>query len=411
MAGKRKPVGWPKYMEARASMGVVRYYWNAPSWARKRSYHVKSEPLGADYAAAKSRCDDVLNPMFESWRTGGATDVDDAARRVVVGSFDWLCGCYKKSPRYTKLPARTRESYDRMLRRVADYVLNNGRRLGSLAVRSLNPAAVDLLHEKLKIGTGGKALRRTPGLAIVVCKTAWDVARRANSSIIPADNPFSKVDLGYRPKTTRAATKTELEIFVAAADGDRRASLGTAAMIAYYWLQREEDIFMRCAWSDYRPADNPDRVMIWHHKNHDERIPLPLFDVDGSELWPEMTQRLAGARRLGTLIVMRDAPDPRRKINLPWMTGGRNPMRYVQAEVRRICRAAGLPDEISFTSFRHGGHTDGAESDLTEAQMRALGGHKTTAALYRYAKETEAQRQIAGRKRRDNRTNKGNLSE
>lgn len=73
--------------------------------------------------------------------------------------------------------------------------------------------------------------------------------------------------------------------------------------------------------------------------------------------------------------------DPRKKTHLPWMTGGRNPMRYVQAEVRRICRAAGLPDSITFTSFRHGGHTDGADAGLTDAQICALGAHKSTAAL------------------------------
>jgi hypothetical protein len=48
---KRKPLGWPDYMEAKPSKGVVRYYWNAPSWARKRGCPVKSEALGADYAA------------------------------------------------------------------------------------------------------------------------------------------------------------------------------------------------------------------------------------------------------------------------------------------------------------------------------------------------------------------------
>lgn len=124
-----------------------------------------------------------------------------------------------------------------------------------------------------------------------------------------------------------------------------------------------------------------------------------------------MTARLDGIRRVGTLIVMRDAPDPRRKAHLPWMTGGKNPMRYVQAEVRRICRAAGLPDDITFTSFRHGGHTEGADSDLTDAQLRALGGHKSTAALLRYAKETDKQRQTGARKRRDARTKRGDLSE
>jgi len=86
-------------------------------------------------------------------------------------------------------------------------------------------------------------------------------------------------------------------------------------------------------------------------------------------------------------------------------------MRYVQGEVRRICRAAGLPDSITFTSFRHGGHTEGGDAGLTDAQMRALGGHKTTAALLRYAKETDTQRQIGARKRLEARTKKGNLSE
>ena len=109
--------------------------------------------------------------------------------------------------------------------------------------------------------------------------------------------------------------------------------------------------------------------------------------------------------------MMRDAPDPRKKIHLPWTTGGRNAMRYVQTEVRRICRAAGIPDAITFTSFRHGGHTDGGDAGLTDAQMRALGGHKTTAALLRYAKETDTQRQIGARKRLEARTKKGNLSE
>ena len=86
-------------------------------------------------------------------------------------------------------------------------------------------------------------------------------------------------------------------------------------------------------------------------------------------------------------------------------------MRYVQAEVRRICGIAGLPADITFTSFRHGGHTDGGDSGLSDAQLRALGGHKTQAAMLRYAKETDTQRQIGARKRLNARTKKGNLSE
>jgi hypothetical protein len=408
---KRKPAGWPDYMEAKPTSGGVRYYWNAPSWARKRGCPFKSEALGSDYAVAKARCDDRLNPNFHSWRTGGATDAE-ARAGVAVGSYDWLVTTYKASTKYTKRPAATRSSYDRALADVADYRLTDGRRFGVLSIKSINPTAVDALYEKLKVGKDGSPRMRSALLAITVSKLAWNVALRAQPTMVSALNPFKGVEIEYEAKANRSATRSELATFVAAADADGSPSLGTAAMIGFYWLQREEDIFKRFAWSDYMPPANPDHVLIWHHKNRKtEKIALPLFDDDGTPLWPEMVARLEGVSRTGTLVVMRDAPDPRKRVHMPWMTGGKNAMRYVQAEVRRICRAAALPEDLTFTSFRHGGHTDGGNADLTDAQMRALGGHKTTAALLRYAKETDTQRKAGGRKRLDARTKKGKLSE
>ena len=408
---KRKPIGWPDYMEAKPANGVVRYYWNAPTWARKRGCPITSEALGTDYGAAKVRCDTFLNPAFDSWRTSGASD-ENLQPRAVIGSFDWVTSTYRSSKKYTKLPPRTMGSYDRALNDVSGYLLTDGRRFGSLQVKSITSNAVDRLYDKLKIGKSGKLRHRSALLAMTVCKLAWAVASRVHPAVMPASNPFKGIDVEYEPKKNRSATLDELSTFVASADTDGSPSLGTAAMLAFYWLPREEDIFLRMAWSDYRPTDNPDHVLVWHQKNRkSEKIAIPLFDEDGTALWPEMVGRLETIKRTGTLIVMRDDPDPRKKVHLPWMTGGRNAMRYVQAEVRRISRAAGLPDEITFTSFRHGGHTDGSNSGLTDAQMRALGGHKTTAALLRYAKETETQRQIGARKRLNARTKKGNLSE
>jgi hypothetical protein len=406
---KRKPPGWPKYMEAKPLAGGIRYYWNAPTWARKGNCPIKSEALGIDFAAAKARCDDYLNPLFKSWLTGGDSDVK---RQAPVGVFDWLVADYKSSKKYTKRPPRTRSSYDRALEDVAGFILTDGRRFGLLSVNSIRAATVDKLYEKLKVGRDGKPRHRSALLAMTVCKTAWNVAHRNHPTIVPAANPFKGIDVEYEPKQNRAAKLAELMQFVQAADEDGSPSLGTAAMIAFYWLVREEDFFGRMAWSDYRPAEHPNSVLAWHHKNRKtEKVVVPLFDIDGTPLFPEMVARLEGLKQTGTLMVMRDDPDPRKKIYLPWTTGGRNPMRWVQAEVRRICRTAGLPDEISFTSFRHGGHTDGADSGLTDAQMRALGGHKTTAALLRYAKETETQRRDGARMRLDKRTERGNLSE
>ena len=53
------------------------------------------------------------------------------------------------------------------------------------------------------------------------------------------------MELEYHPKPTRAVTHAELLRFVKAADEEGEMSIGTAAMIAYYWLQREEDILKR----------------------------------------------------------------------------------------------------------------------------------------------------------------------
>jgi hypothetical protein len=408
---KRKPPGWPKYMLPKQTAGGISYYWNAPTWARKRGYPIKSEALGTDYGAAKAKCDDLLNPAFDSWRTGGTTD-ELSRPRALVGSVDWVFAIYRTDKKYTKRPARTRDSYERALNDVASYILKDGRRFGSLNVKSINANAVDRLYEKLRIGKDGRSRDRSALLSVTICRLAWNVAHRNHPTMVPSANPFKGVEIEYQPMQNRSATLAELKQFVDAADADGTPSLGTAAMIAFYWLVREEDIFGRFAWSDYRPAERPDYVLAWHHKNRKtEKVAVPLFDIDGTKLWPELTARLSAVSQTGTLIVMRDRPDPRKKKHLPWTTGGRNPMRYVQAEVRRICRAAGMPDEITFTSFRHGGHTDGADSGLTDAQMRALGGHKTTAALLRYAKDTEAQRRVGARKRLEKRTEGGSLSE
>ena len=93
-------------------------------------------------------------------------------------------------------------------------------------------------------------------------------------------------------------------------------------------------------------------------------------------------------------------------------TSAVNAVRHVQRIVAKIREAAGLPPEITFTSFRHGGITDAADAGLTDAQIRALSGHRTTAMISVYAKETRVQQLVGARMRLEaRRTKRGNLSE
>ena len=188
-----------------------------------------------------------------------------------------------------------------------------------------------------------------------------------------------------------------------AADEAGESSLGTAAMIAYYWLQREEDIIVRLSWSHYRPADAPDVARIFHHKTG-ELVDIPLYDEDGTVLWPELMERLDATPRYGTLIVTRDRLDRRRKVHLPWKVD------YFRHRVAAIRAAAGIAFDAKFMGLRHGGSTESGDAELTDTQIRALSGHTTAAMTTLYTKATKRQRQIGGRKRLEARTKGGNLS-
>ena len=404
---RRKPQGWPPYMTGKKMAdGRTAYYWQPPTWARKSGCLVRSEALGPDYGEAKRRCDDILNPQFRAWQKNG--DVCGHSRPL-PSTFDWLVSVYKSSPKYQCLSSGSRADYDRVLSLVSNHKLKDGRRFGELSLGSITPGAADRLHAKLLEGGMGDR-QRTAKLAMDVCRRAWKIARR-DKPTVPAANPFAQMGLSYRPKVTRAATYEELIAFVEKADALGYRSIGTAAMVAFFWLQRVEDIFLRLAWSHYRPNDALDTVHIFHHKTG-ELVDVPLHDDDGSDLWPDLVPRLDREPRVGTLMVMRDKPDRKSKLHLPWATSSSNPVRHVQRIVAKIREAAGLPPEITFTSFRHGGHTDAADAGLTDAQIRALSGHRTTAMVSLYAKATRDQRLVGARMRREaRRTNGDDLSE
>jgi hypothetical protein len=52
-------------------------------------------------------------------------------------------------------------------------------------------------------------------------------------------------------------------------------------------------------------------------------------------------------------------------------------MRSISRTVKEVIRAAGLRDELTFTSLRDGGLTEAADADLTDAQIRAQERHKS----------------------------------
>jgi hypothetical protein len=215
---------------------------------------------------------------------------------------------------------------------------------------------------------------------------------------MPLVNPFAKMGLLGSDRETPTATYDELAAFRAKAAEMNLASLGTAALIAWEWLQRETDIFATLDVQHYRPKERSNAVRVLHQKTREESW-VPLFDDAGVPLFPELMAELDGLKRdrIGGLMLRRDWGE-----RLPWPTWpkGEVDLTHMSRKVKEVIRAAGLRDELTFASFRHGGFTEAADSDLTDAEIRAQGRHKSAKVLPRYAKRTMKQVAQGAKKRR-----------
>lgn len=393
------------------------YFFNVPVWARKAGCPVSNEPLGTDYAKAVERAETVLLPAFDSWRTDGKSDAQQTL--AALGTLDWVFAEYRADRRFTKLDARTKRNHEVGFRMVGGYVLKDGRKLGSLRLTAINTAVIDALYEKLLVVketdangiTIERERRTTVNHAMKSCRRAWNVAARRNPGKLPQSNPFSAMGLESSDRETPTATFAELQVFRAKAIEKGLPSLATAALIGWEWLQREIDIFATFEVGHYRPKERPNAVRVIHEKTGEENW-IPLLDEQtGAPLYPELMAELDAIKktRIAGLMLRRDWGE-----KSPWPTWPHEDevdLTHMSRKVKEVIRAARLRDELTFTSFRHGGFTEAADSDLTDAQMRAQGRHKSAKVLPRYAKRTMKQVAEGTRKRRATRTKDGHLSE
>jgi hypothetical protein len=301
------------------------YYFTPPTWALapgegddRGPCPVGCEALGTDYAAAVARVETVLLPLFDSWRTRGAIDlVPDWARK---GTLDWLFAEYRTTGQFKKLGRKVRKLHNEGFALVADYVLKDGRRLGAVALADINTGVVDPLYQKLLpkrdadgapiplLDSDGKPAhdndaaplfverRTTVNHAMKSCRRAWNVTTRLHQTIVPAANPFAQMGLVASGGTVTAASYGDLLAAVAQADAMGFPSLGTALMLTWEMLQREEHIFTAFMLPHYRPKDHPNKVLIVHPKNG-EAVWFPLFDDVGRALYPELMARMDVMKR------------------------------------------------------------------------------------------------------------------
>jgi hypothetical protein len=407
---------FPRYCRRKlVKSGRWAYFFEPPTWARKQGCHVQAEALGEEYAAAVDRAENVLLPAFDSWRSRGLTDMVPAS--PAPGTFDWLVSVFKEHQKWKEIDHHTRRLYERGLALFANHRLKDGSRAGSKQISDFTKGFVDAIYAKLlfvedKDADGNvvkRERRRSANAAMTACRRAWFVGQRAQETKVPVINPFSRMGLKTRApgrpvRETPTATWGELVAFREAANTLGYCSVGTAALLTWEWLQRQEHVFGAFEISHYRPKERPNSVKIVHPKNGEEAW-WPLFDETGEPLFPELMTELDAIKEtmVSGLVFRRDHEHRRSRAPLPWITE-RKDLRYLRSVVKKIVAAAGLRSELSFTSFRHGGFTEGADSDLTDAELRAAARHRSSQQLPTYAKRTRRQLISGTKKRREERT-------
>ncbi|MGY3494191.1 hypothetical protein [Bradyrhizobium sp. USDA 4502] len=418
MKPRRSALPLPRYVERKSlRKGGWGYFFHVPSWAKKAGCKVQNAPLGTDYEKAVERAEKVFLPAFDEWRAGGKT-LETSSAVIAPGTLDWVFAEYRADRRCTKLDPKTKRNHEVGFKLVGGYVLKDGKRLGEKRVTAIDTALADELYEKLlvlkttdKSGNVVERERRTTvNHAMKSCRRAWNICSRRNPGKMPLVNPFAKMGLVSSDRETPTATYDELIAFRAKAVEMGMSSLATAALIGWEWLQRETDIFATFDISHYRPKDKPDLVRVVDEKTGVESW-VPLFDDAGASLYPELMAELDAIKRarIGGLMLVRDwgkrGPWPTwPKPDLPDFT-------HMSRKVKEIIRAAGLRDELSFTSFRHGGLTETGDAELTDREILAQSRHTTVKVLPKYVKRTTKQIATGTKKRRSVRTKGGHLSE
>ena len=206
--------------------------------------------MGEDHAVAVERAENILLPAYDSWLSGGLSDLVRA--RPVPGSFDWLVSVFKAHQKWKEIDHKTQRLYEQGLAVFANHTLKDNTRAGSKQISQFTKGFVDAIYAKLlvvqEIDTDGNIVererRRFANAAMTACRRAWFVGQRAQEKHVPAINPFSRMGLkarspGQPVRETPTAMWDELVAFRAAARKLGYGSIATAAFVTWEWLQRE----------------------------------------------------------------------------------------------------------------------------------------------------------------------------
>ena len=394
----------------RLADGKWAYFWELPGWARPpavrhgRTCPVTSAALGTNAGEAIDKAD-AINAAFTEWRNGYEGD------RNKKGSIAWLFEWYRKQERFTSKAVKTRLDYRKIMDMLVEIETKRGP-LGKVMASSIDATRADSLYRKVQ----ERGVRQAT-YAMQVCRLVWTWAVRYGKTTGVKENPFRGMGLTSKAvKGNRETSRAEYELYKTTARELGYQSMATAAALGFECCQRVWDVFCLrdpetgeespgLLWEGYFPGE---AISLIQSKTRNYvRIELStIMSIEGQPeivmLYPELEAELVLSRAaaMERLAEAGMNPDhqPAGQIIVEERSGRPYKHRRMSEVHREICDAAGLPKDMTFTGFRHGGITE--IGDTGEADVRAISGHKTLSVTTIYNKaNAEKSRRIAVKRR------------
>jgi hypothetical protein len=356
-------------LEKRLADGSTAYYYNAPKRAVEAGILERCD-LGTDKGIAAGKAE-IYNAMYDEWRRG-----DPASPEFLPGTIGWLAEQFQESGWYTKLAPKTKKGYDADLKRIKEYKLKSGRKLGLYLAGAISPTIADAFYADLV----PRGLRTANGV-MVMAHRLWKYGKRYHGAVHGIDqNPFHQMGLQKTLDRSEMWTMGQVETFVAKADDMGAGSIGTAALICYMFNQRVTTA-ITAPWT----AWNGEALQVRQSKR-------------GRLVWvpalPELRDRLNGLKEVRADAVQ-IVIDERY---------GRPYDEYSFSHRAGIIReAAGIPNHLQVRDLRRTGITETRAAGGTDHELQATSGNNKES-LQIYSVPSNAEATSAIRKRLRHRT-------
>ena len=336
------------------------YFW-VPPLSLQRAGLFKYETLGADFPAAVIKAKD-WNGKLAKHR--GALIVKkpplDTVGPMTVG---YLLRKFENSPKFARYAHRTRQDYSCIYRDVETTLTEDGSIFGDAKLSEVTRQLVYSLYEQCVLAHGNDSANK----AVAACQAAFKYGTLKIADI--NSNPFSNLDRFNSPPRRQRWTDKQLADFIKKAEEMGYPAIGRCALICMELVQRPGDILIM-KWGAYDK-----REKLWHIRQSKRGTVVRV---------PETRRLRVALNRARLVATQRTAGDIGELFVCPTATGKRWHRRYFTLTVRRIARAAKLPDDLQIRDLRRTGATEGATAGATPAEMMAVGGWVNQASIRPY---------------------------